>query len=248
MTAPLCGGYFKREEKQYNEMRHPVPKIENDSGATSRHYLGRSGEDYSLWQRSLSRGMGAILARKFHSFADESKVTLDFGCGDAGILSALPAKLRIAIEPNPASRAMHDPELVTSLPALSSVDTESIDLLISNHALEHCLNPLADLGEIRRVMKPGARFVLIVPIDDWRVQKKYDPHDVNHHLFTWTPRLLGNLLKEAGFNVESVRINRHAWPPGVVHFARLPAPLFDFVCRFWSRVSHFPEIIAVSIK
>lgn len=218
----------------------------HDADRASSHYAGPKGAAYSLWQRRLSRRMGPILARKFATFADSSKTILDFGCGDAGIISALPAKRRIAIEPNVASRVMHDAQLVESHAELDAVAGGSVDLVISNHALEHCLHPLADLKDIRRVLSPVGRFVLIVPIDDWRVQRKYDPTDVNHHLYTWTPRLLGNLLAEAGFDVERIAIEQHAWPPGVFYLSRLPAPLFDLVCRLWSRASHVAELHAVS--
>ena len=190
--------------------------------------------------------MGPILARKFTRFTDVSQTILDFGCGDAGIVSSLPAARRIAVEPNPASRAAHDARLVESHASLDAVPNATADLVISNHALEHCLHPLTDLRDMRRVLKPDGRLVLIVPIDDWRVQRKYDPADVNHHLYTWTPRLLGNLLTEAGFSVERIDIDRHAWPPGIYYVSRLPTALFDIVCRIWSRVSLVAEIRAIA--
>ena len=33
--------------------------------------------------------------------------------------------------------------------------------------------------------------------------RKYQPGDINNHLFTWNPLLLGNLMNAAGFKVKS---------------------------------------------
>ena len=53
--------------------------------------------------------------------------------------------------------------------------------------------------------------MLWLPLDDWRTQREPD-EDVNHHLYTWTPLLLHNLLDEAGFEVRECRVVTHAWP------------------------------------
>jgi hypothetical protein len=55
--------------------------------------------------------------------------------------------------------------------------------------------------------------VLYVPVDDWRSrrQRRVDP-DINHHLYTWTPLLLANLLREAGFSDPDCRIENRGLP------------------------------------
>ena len=186
-----------------------------------------------------------MLARKFLPYADGAQTILDFGCGDAAILATLPARRRLAVEPNAASRAAHDRASVESFARLRDLPDGCADLAISNHALEHCRHPLQELVDIRRTLRADGSFVLIVPVDDWRVQRRYDPHDRHHHLYTWTPRILGNLLAEAGFGVRRVAMVRHAWPPGVYYVSRLPAPLFDIICRLWSRLTSTAELIAV---
>jgi hypothetical protein len=80
----------------------------------------------------------------------------------------------------------------------------------------------------------GGRLVLCVPIDDWRAQKTYNPNDIHHHLYTWTPLLLGNLLLEAGYSIERIWVYSHAWPPR--NWRKLdrclPVWLFDWLCAF----------------
>ena len=54
-----------------------------------------------------------------------------------------------------------------------------------------------------------------LPIDDIRSrgQRRFDVHDADHHLQTWTPRLFGNLLMETGYSVRECRIITSAWDP-----------------------------------
>ena len=91
---------------------------------------------------------------------------------------------------------------------------------------------------MHRILKPFGLLILWVPIDDWRSQKKFDPSDIDHHLNTWTPQLLGNSLSEANFSVSdsSIRIVNHAWFPGFHRFYNFPG--FNFACKVFSVLRH----------
>jgi len=84
-----------------------------------------------------------------------------------------------------------------------------------------------ELRDLCALLKPRGRLRLWVPIDDWRAQRNAPAADENHHLYTWTPLLMRNLLEEAGLSVMSVRVISHAWPPHTARLASLPRPLFD---------------------
>jgi SAM-dependent methyltransferase len=212
-------------------------------------YGAERGRAYSRWQLNLTRNTGAISARKFQRHISPTDRILDFGCGGGEILEQLDCRSRLGVEPNPHSREAARGRNIDTVPALSQVELESIDVAISNHALEHCKRPLDELVEIKLALRPGGKLVLVVPIDDWRTQRRYDPMDENHHLYTWNPLLLGNLLSEAGFRVESVAILRRAWPRGVTLLDRvLPLWLFESVCWLWSNIKNVRELKAICVK
>ena len=72
---------------------------------------------------------------------------------------------------------------------------------------------------------------------------------MNHHLYTWTPRLLGNLLDEAGFRVLECRVVSHAWPQFHEQlYERLPRAAFDLAARAWSVAARQRQLTAVAVR
>jgi SAM-dependent methyltransferase len=132
--------------------------------------------------------------------------------------------------------------------SLGELADDVADVVICNHSLEHCARPLDELKSIRRVLKEGGSAVVVVPLDDWRTQRVYRPGDINHHLYAWTPLLLGNLIGEAGLRVERVRMLNHAWPPNVRSlWGKIPVFLFDVICFGYAIALKRRQLIAVAI-
>ncbi|NBO72938.1 MAG: class I SAM-dependent methyltransferase [Bacteroidetes bacterium] len=201
---------------------------------TSLHYSGESGINYLTWQDSRGEINGYINARKFKRYDFSQSTVLDFGSGTGNLLNCLNAKCKIAIEVNIEAHPLITQRGIAAHASIESIPSESVDFVISNHALEHVPYPIQALREMRRTLRPGGQLLLVVPIDDWRTQKKYCSTDINHHLNTWTPLLLGNTLTEAGFQVEpnDISIFSHAWFPGYSNFYRMPG--FDYICKIYS--------------
>jgi SAM-dependent methyltransferase len=211
---------------------------------TSLHYSGNSGLEYLAWQDSRGCINGEINARKFEGFDFSQSVVLDFGSGAGNLLNSLTAKVKIAVEINENAHALLSQRGIAAYSNIEEIKSGSIDFVISNHSLEHVPYPIQALREIKRTLKPGGTFLLVVPIDDWRTQKKYEPGNINHHLNTWTPLLLGNSLREAGFPVTSQNISilTHAWFPGYHKFYKLPG--FDLLCTCFAIVRRRRQLFA----
>lgn len=213
---------------------------------TSTHYDGDSGDRYFDWQDEHGALRGRINARKFCDYIQQRDVVLDFGCGGGHLLKALTCQSRVGVDVNPNALESARSLGIECFADIANVPDRTADVAISNHALEHVPYPIEALRQIRRALKPSGRLLLYVPIDDWRTQKAWDPQDINHHLNTWSPLLLGNTLDEAGFDVAggTLSVVTHAWPPRWHKlYARSPAG-FDALATFWSVARRRRQIFA----
>jgi SAM-dependent methyltransferase len=193
--------------------------------------------------------MGELAAQvdrwKFAPYVHDSDAVVDFGCGIGALLAALPGVRKIGIEVNEAASAEARRRGIEIVQRASDLEDAIADVVISNHALEHVLAPYHELCELHRLLKPRGALVLWLPLDDWRAQRKVQ-HDLDHHLYGWTPLLLRNLLLEAGFDVQVVRVVTRAWPPKPQIFARVPAFVFDAVGIAWSLLRRRRQLMALA--
>ncbi len=171
------------------------------------------------------------------------------------MLRELPSKSRSGVEVNPAAiNSIHSFNETAELPiilheTLNDAPTASADVVISNHCLEHVPDPLTALREIGRILDISGTMILVVPFDDWRspVNLKWEPGNPDNHLFTWTPLNLGNLVTEAGFNVQKVELQTFAWSPKLfwVH-SILGESVFRMACRAFSKIKNRREVLCVA--
>jgi hypothetical protein len=84
----------------------------------------------------------------------------------------------------------------------------------------------------------GGRIVFVVPCES--IRESYRLGDVNHHLYSWSPMCVGNLVSEAGFVIEECKSYIHLWPPRIY---RLVAKVggrkcFDLACRLYGFLTY----------
>jgi SAM-dependent methyltransferase len=216
-----------------------------ENGASD-HYRGEHGGKYLAYQRRYGE-LGAELNRfKFEPHLRPTDAVVDFGCGIGALLQRLDAGEKAGVEVSDEARGEAQERGLRVVASSAELGDASADVVISNHALEHVLTPLEELRELRRVLRPAGKLVLWLPIDDWRIQRR-PRADPNHHLYTWTPLLLSNLLEEAGFEVRECRVVTHAWPPFTSALARLPRPIFDVIARIWAFLRRRRQLMAVAL-
>jgi 2-polyprenyl-3-methyl-5-hydroxy-6-metoxy-1,4-benzoquinol methylase len=185
----------------------------------SDHYLGEQGKAYQSARQTDPSDRGyAIDFEYFRPYLQGGDAVLDFGCGNGGILRHIRQLVtRVdGVEVNPSVRQVAVASGVTIYSHLENVPAENrYDVVISNHVLEHVRDVCGILESIRRVLKPGGLLLLKLPFDDAnsRYQRMSSTRDIDHHLYTWTPRLLANLLQETGYEVRSCEIITSAWHP-----------------------------------
>lgn len=219
----------------------------NDSGSS--RYQSLSGEAYFAYQNQAGLHQGRIESRKFARFVDLQDTVLDFGCGSGAVLASLRCARRIGVEVNEAAHESCRGYGIEVHKTLITIPDDSATLAISNHALEHVLCPLNTLKDIRKKLLPGSALYLCLPIDDWRTQKQMVKDDINHHLYTWTPKLIANLLHEAGYKVLEVQVMTHAWPPMWQQLDQvLPVRIFDIVCTLYSAYVKRRQLFVIASK
>ncbi|MBA2537291.1 MAG: class I SAM-dependent methyltransferase [Actinobacteria bacterium] len=197
------------------------------AGEASSRFTGGKGRDYFALQDRLAEQSAVLDLWKFAPYVSGGETVVDFGCGTGALLEKLSAARRIGVEVNDPARVRAQERGFTVVAATSELPDETADVVISNHALEHTLHPLLELRELRRVLKPDGRLILWLPLDDWRAQRKPRVDDKDHHLYTWTPLLLGNLLMEAEYTVEHAEVVASAWRYSYTQASRkLPASVY----------------------
>jgi SAM-dependent methyltransferase len=226
--------YGNDEHKELGMSNATIP-----SYGTSDHYLGEKGEEYFAWQGGGGMFAGRINAHKFKHLIRPEHTVLDFGCGGGFLLKNLDCAGRVGVEINPAARRNAIGLGCECYASVAEVPDAVADVIVTDHALEHVPYPIGALSELRTKLKPDGILALYVPIDNWRHQRAYDPNDLNHHLHTWTPQLMGNTLGEAGFEVVSVWARVSAWPGKwtVATYGRLPFWMFRSICRIYGALT-----------
>ncbi|MFD2207947.1 methyltransferase domain-containing protein [Kiloniella antarctica] len=193
---------------------------------------------YYNWQKEIGMFGGWANSYKFKKFISTTDTVIDFGCGGGFLLNNLACKNKIGIEPNlAATNSIKDFDIqhfYSPKEACEVLGTEFADIIISNNALEHTLNPLQELKDLNLLLKKGGAIHFVVPCDS--ISYEYNPKDINYHLFSWSPQNLGNLFTEAGYNVEFSKPYIHKWPPKYQKIARFGWPIFNIACRIYGRL------------
>ncbi|MCO5198790.1 MAG: class I SAM-dependent methyltransferase [Anaerolineae bacterium] len=108
-----------------------------------------------------------LFAASVHQRLQEQSVVLDIGCGRGGLVEQLghPLTHMVGIDPDWASLAEHRLAMprVVGLSATIPLPTATVDVAYASWVLEHLPQPIRDLGEIARVLRPGGVFVFITP-------------------------------------------------------------------------------------
>ena len=210
--------------------------MNSESASTASGYYDKS---YFDWQKNIGAFGGWANSYKFKKTVKKEDVVIDFGCGGGFLLSHLECREKVGIEPNGAAAKVITSQGIKhfSSPgaALQGLGAESVDTIISNHALEHTLNPLEELKALRPMLKKGGFIHFFVPCDS--ISYVYNPEDINYHLYSWSPQNLGNLFHEAGYEIVHSRPYTHKWPPYYRYFAKLGWPFFNVLCKIYAHFS-----------
>lgn len=173
---------------------------------------GRYDENYFSWQVDIAKIDSSIDYGFFQKHIKSTDRIAEFGMGGGLLLNKLVCKEKIGIEINKAAREYAKQLGIESVSNLEELADNSQDVIISTHALEHCLNPYEIVCGLREKLVDGGKAVFVVPYDS--IRDEYLRGENYYHLYTWNQRNLGNLFKMAGYFIREVGLKEVAWPKG----------------------------------
>jgi len=180
----------------------------NNESITS-HY---DDKYFSSYQKEVGELGGLANLFKFEKSIKPDDTVLDFGCGGGYLLKNINCKHKIGVEINPVAREFCEKtNNIKCLESIDEVEDESIDVIISNHCLEHVVNPYEIFTKMYKKLKVGGKIVIVIPLDSYKYAWK--PNDVNNHLYSFSPMNLGNHLAGCGFKDIATKPILHKWPP-----------------------------------
>ncbi len=162
-------------------------------------FAGSEEEREKVW-RVLTRHF-------FQRWVSPSDVVLDVGAGYCEFINHIQAATRYALDLNPATaaRASADVRVLSQdVTAAWALPSNSVDVVFSSNFFEHLPDKAAlqyCLGEICRVLRPGARLLAMGP----NIRFCYDVYwDFFDHFLPLSDRSLVEALGIVGLQVERV--------------------------------------------
>lgn len=211
-----CKFKQKLPEKQVNNSlkTHAKKEIINLLFDSSPSYYD---EDYWNWQKSMGKIGGKLEAWKFREHIKPGSSCLDFGAGGGFLLNVLYMEglctdvKGIEINPHAIKSSKKDFNIIL-YPKIEFILDNSIDIIFSNHALEHALCTWCELVRLKYKLKQNGKIIFVVPSASNTDDVYQGTPDVNNHLHSWSPNTLANLFNMAGYVVDNVVILKHQWP------------------------------------
>jgi predicted SAM-dependent methyltransferase len=134
----------------------------------------------------------------------------------------------LAQYPELASERLVEVNVIDDGEVMSSQNDESVDFIVANHFIEHTENPLATLGNLLRVIRPGGVLYMAVPDRHRTFDRSRSPTSLDHVVRdfeegpAWSHRLhqeeWASLVEQAPSEYLSMRVGQLEESRYSIHF------------------------------
>ena len=146
------------------------------------------------------------------------------------------------VEPSHIGRELVRNEGITVASSLSEISTQQFDTVLCRHVLEHVDHPLATLRELLQALKPTGKLILVLPCEN--MKDLPSETDIDHHLYCWSPRTVGNLMEKAGYKVDRIHFEYFGAKRKLLPLYRLiDGQAYAHAVRLVGRIFSFKELV-----
>jgi SAM-dependent methyltransferase len=195
--------------------------------------MSHYNETYFKYQKKIGSFGGLANKFKFQRFISKDDYVLDYGCGGGFLLDQLACKKKIGFEINNiAKKYLRENFKFSVVDKMIELEDNSLDLVISNHCLEHVSNPINVISQLYNKIKKNGKIVIYVPHDKYNY--RFSNSDIDNHYYSFSPSNLGNIIKECGFEIIELGTLLHRWPPYYLKIYKLfGLNIFHFLSRIY---------------
>ncbi|MCG6205028.1 class I SAM-dependent methyltransferase [Rhodopseudomonas sp. HC1] len=174
-----------------------------------------------------------LCARFFQNYVPRNSVLLDLACGYGEFINHIAASKKYGVDLNPDAQSQLSPDVdfkMTPAYDLSHIASDSVDRVFTSNFLEHLPDKAACdtvLKEVRRILKPGGKVMILGPNIRYAYKEYWDYYD---HYLALSHLSLSEGLLLAGYQPELV-IDRFL--PYTMNNA---TPTADWMIRVYLRV------------
>jgi SAM-dependent methyltransferase len=153
------------------------------------------------------RWLGNVRAAKIQPLIKTTDKVFEYGVGFGWNLMALECGEKIGFDVAGVVRSTVEARGIHFVENPRQVLAGSMDVVLCHHTLEHLVNPAEALETMFELLKSAGKLLLFTPYEIERKYRRYEPaRDKAHHLYSWTPSTLANLVQARNFRIDSVRL------------------------------------------
>jgi SAM-dependent methyltransferase len=220
-----------------------------------RHYRGEAGRRYQQHKRGIPDSalpwVARLRAGKISPSIRSTDVVLEYGVGLGWNLAALKCRRKIGFDVGDFLEASVRALDIEYIAETKSLADGTMDVVLCHHTLEHVLDPAPALTEMRRLLAPGGKLLLFVPLERERKYSRFFSGEPNHHLYSWNTQTLGNLVQTVGFEIAEARTGEFGYSRfAAVWAAKLRLGESGFRClrRLLHLVKPAREVRIIAVK
>lgn len=186
-----------------------------EQSGPERHYVGAGVATYHVTKRHIpAKAFSWVMrsrGRKLAPYVAECHSIFEFGVGWGWNIAGLNNSVRVGLDLAPELADGLKSHGIQYVNSLEEVAGNKFDVVLCHHVLEHVPDPYEVLKSLRMLLHSNGTLMVFVPYEHSRGFRSYHRDNRDHHLYSWNPQTLGNLVEESGYRVKDLGVQRFGY-------------------------------------